>query len=66
MRTRTMAPKDKEELVKGFYRDRDEKRKRQYGSSEDIWDLRTKAVERAFWRDPDEDVGTQRGVAVKE
>nr|POF17580.1 early meiotic induction protein 1 [Quercus suber] len=57
MRIRTLPGKDKEEQIADFYRTRDEKRKRLWGSSEDVWDLRDKAVEKAFWRDPDADEG---------
>ncbi|GIZ36607.1 hypothetical protein CKM354_000007700 [Cercospora kikuchii] len=64
MRTRTLPDKEKEEAIVQFYQERDEKRKKERGgSSEDVWELRTRAVERAFWRDPDEDVeGSQQGM----
>ncbi|KAK5737932.1 hypothetical protein LTR17_006372 [Elasticomyces elasticus] len=65
MRTRTLPVKDKEREVREFYRARDEKRKEvNGGDSEDVWELRTVAVGRAFGRDPDED--GEGGVAVPE
>jgi len=63
MRVRQYADADKQEVVKEFYRERDEKRKQQFGNSEDVWEIRTKGVERAFWKDPDAEGGD---VAVKE
>lgn len=57
MRVRQYADVDKQKVIKEFYRDRDEKRKRELGSSEDVWEIRTKGVERAFWKDPDADGG---------
>lgn len=53
MRNRTLSEKAKEEEVREFYRERDERRKKEWGSSEDIWEIRTRAVDRAFWKDPD-------------
>ncbi|KAK3650512.1 hypothetical protein LTR56_006217 [Elasticomyces elasticus] len=64
MRTRTLPERDKEREVREFYRARDEKRKEvNGGDSEDVWELRTVAVGRAFGRDPD---GEEGGVAVPE
>ena len=63
MRVRQYADVDKQEVIKEFYKDRDEKRKQEFGSSEDIWEIRTKGVEKAFWKDPNADGGD---VAVKE
>ena len=63
MRVRQYADADKQEVIKEFYRERDERRQREFGSSEDVWEIRTKGVERAFWKDPDADGGD---VAVKE
>ena len=66
MRTRTLPDHEKEVEVARFYRERDEKRKAERGSSEDVWEIRTRAVERAFWRDPDEDEGvSDGGIQVK-
>ena len=53
MRIRTLPGTEQEEKVKEYYRGRDEKRKKEWGSSEEVWDIRSKPVERAFWRDPD-------------
>ncbi|KAM3423948.1 hypothetical protein BST61_g1341 [Cercospora zeina] len=57
MRTRTLPGKEKEEAIVRYYQERDERRKKERGgkSSEDVWEVRTRAVERAFWRDPDAD-----------
>jgi len=63
MRVRQYADKDKQEVIKEFYKERDAKRHQQFGSSEDIWEIRTKGVEKAFWKDPYAEDGD---VAVKE
>jgi hypothetical protein len=57
MRVRQYADVDKQEVIKEFYKERDEKRKQTFGNSEDIWEIRTKGVERAFWKDPNADGG---------
>ncbi|TKA22193.1 hypothetical protein B0A50_08305 [Salinomyces thailandicus] len=59
MRNRTLPGRDKEQMIAQYYLDRDEKRKRERGSSEDVWELRTKAVDKAFWKDPDADDGDE-------
>jgi hypothetical protein len=64
MRVRQYADVDKQEVISKFYKERDEKRKAQFGSSEDVWEIRTKGVERAFWKDPNGDDGAE--LAVKE
>lgn len=63
MRVRQYADKDKQEVIKEFYKDRDAKRQQEFGSSEDVWEIRTKGVERAFWKDPKAEDGD---MAVKE
>ena len=63
MRVRQYADKDKQEVIKEFYKDRDAKRQQQFGSSEDIWEIRTKGLEKAFWKNADAEDGD---VAVKE
>lgn len=63
MRVRQYADKDKQEVIKEFYKDRDAKRQQQFGSSEDIWEIRTKGVEKAFHKNIDVEDGD---VAVKE
>jgi hypothetical protein len=57
MRTRTLPEKEREDRISQYYQERDERRKREHGSSEDIWDIRTVAVERAFWRNPSPEDG---------
>lgn len=63
MRVRQYAEEDKQEVIKNYYKDREERRKKEFGSSEDVWDIRTKGVQRAFWKDPNEEDGD---MAVKE
>lgn len=55
MRMRTIGEKDKGERIKEFYKERHEKQKEEKGSSEDVWELRTVAVEKAFWKDPNKE-----------
>ena len=47
-----MPEREKEEAVKEFYRRRDERRREEFGSSEDVWRIRDVAVKKAFWKDP--------------
>ena len=53
MRNRTLPMKNKEDVVASWYEERERRRKRDFGSSEDVWELRETAVERAFWKDPE-------------
>ena len=53
MRTRTLPDQDKQGMIAEYYAGRDEKRRREVGNSESVWDLREKAVVKAFWKDPD-------------
>lgn len=55
MRTKSLSPDEKERQILEHHQGRDERKRKELGSSEDVWELRTKAVERAFQRDPDED-----------
>lgn len=55
MRTRTLPSQDKEAMIREYYAERDERRRKEVGSSEAIWDIREKVVEKAFWKDPDAD-----------
>ncbi|CAK3977675.1 Hypothetical predicted protein [Lecanosticta acicola] len=64
MRTRTLPEKEKEEQIRDYYKARDERRKKEGGSSEDIWELRKTAVPRAFWKDPNADA--DESAVVKE
>ncbi|KAK3115565.1 hypothetical protein LTR53_004973, partial [Teratosphaeriaceae sp. CCFEE 6253] len=58
MRNRTLPSKDKEGMIREYYREREGRKKRAVGgSSEDVWELRTRAVEVAFARDPDAEEG---------
>lgn len=59
MRTRTLAEKERERQISEHYSKVLEKKRKEFGSSEDVWQIRDKPVERAFWRDPDEaeDIG---------
>lgn len=53
MRTRTLDDGEKARQMTKFYQDRDTKRKEEHGSSEDVWDIRTRSVREAFGKDPD-------------
>ena len=55
MRNRTLPMENKEEVIASWYEDRERRRKREFGSSEDVWGLREVAVQKAFWRDPDKE-----------
>jgi hypothetical protein len=57
MRTKSFSPEERERQIRDHYAGREERRKKEFGSSEDVWEMRTKAVERAFQRDPDAEEG---------
>ncbi|KAK0366024.1 hypothetical protein LTR94_004631 [Friedmanniomyces endolithicus] len=67
MRIRTMGQGEgKEAAVRGYYAEREEKRRGERGAgSEEVWGVRTRAVERAFQRDPDEVVEEGVGMEVE-
>ncbi|KAK5172511.1 uncharacterized protein LTR77_002631 [Saxophila tyrrhenica] len=53
MRTRTLSGPEKEMQIREHYKQRDERKRGEFGSSEDVWEIREKPVLKAFWRDPD-------------
>jgi hypothetical protein len=55
MRTRTNGKETREAQIQEYYREREERRRKEWGSSESVWEMRTVPVERAFWRDPDKE-----------
>ena len=64
MRTRTQPQKEREIQIKDYYAARDERRRKEFGSSESVWEIRHKAVQTAFDKDPDAD--EEGGVDLKE
>ncbi|PNS19996.1 hypothetical protein CAC42_7963 [Sphaceloma murrayae] len=55
MRTKSYGEKERGELVAQYYEEREEREKQrrsQGRSSEDVWEMRTEAVEKAFWKVP--------------
>jgi hypothetical protein len=54
MRVRMLAEKDKQPQIRDYYANRLAERKKQFGSSEDVWEARDTAVEKAFWKHHDE------------
>lgn len=67
MRTRQLPDKEKAVQIRDHYIHRDEERRKKFGNSEDVWEMRTVAVDRAFERDPDADEAAQNLVTgVKE
>ncbi|KAK6413617.1 hypothetical protein LTR95_017843, partial [Oleoguttula sp. CCFEE 5521] len=57
MRIRTYKESDKQDLIADYYRKREERRKEKFGSSEDVWEIRTKGVDMAFGEKYDEAEG---------
>lgn len=53
MRTKSLPKEEREGLIREHYAGREERKRREFGSSESVWQLRTRAVESAFGRDPD-------------
>lgn len=64
MRVRTLPDHEKEEQIRDFYAKRDERRRKEFGSSEDVWEIRRTAVTSAFGKDPYKEEGS--GVQVTE
>lgn len=56
MRVKSQGDEEKERAISEYYREREERKKKEKGSSEDIWEIRMTPVKKAFWRDPDEAV----------
>ncbi|KAK8200710.1 hypothetical protein M8818_006025 [Zalaria obscura] len=54
MRTRTLGDGEKERQIREYYENRDDKRKREWGSSEDVWDIRMSPIQNAFSKNPDD------------
>ena len=61
MRTRTLPKEERERRIVDHYAERDERREREFGSSERVWEMREGAVERAFGRDPDVETEAEEG-----
>ena len=53
MRTRTLPTPERERRTRDHYARRIEAKMKEFGSSEDVWEIRHTAVPRAFWKDPD-------------
>lgn len=53
MRTKSLSKEEKETQIRGYYAAREDRMKKEGGNSENVWEIRTKPVERAFWKDPD-------------
>lgn len=65
MRTKSLPPEERERQIRDYYAAREERKRKEFGSSEKVWDIRDKAVERAFWKDPDA-VEEASGIQVRE
>lgn len=59
MRIRTLPDHQKAPQIRDHYMKRDEERRKNFGNSEDVWEIRKTAVTRAFERDPDADEAAQ-------
>lgn len=57
MRTKSLSPQERERQIREHYAEREGRRRKAFGNSEDVWELRTKAVTHAFQRDPDAEEG---------
>lgn len=53
MRTRTLPQQEREKRIVDYYEARDARRKKEFGSSESVWQIRKEPVQRAFHKDPD-------------
>jgi len=53
MRTKQYPDHEKQVKIAEYYEAREQRKMAEKGSSEAVWGLRTKPVEKAFWRDPD-------------
>ncbi|KAF1353341.1 hypothetical protein BDV97DRAFT_346348 [Delphinella strobiligena] len=60
MRVKNLGDTERERSIAEWYENREERLKKERGgSSEDVWEIRTEPVKKAFWKNPDEitDVG---------
>ena len=57
MRARTLSAPERERQIRDHYAGRDERKRKEFGSSEDVWQIREKPVLKAFDQDPDDDAG---------
>lgn len=64
MRTKSLSEKERGRQIADYYAAREERKRKEFGSSEDVWEIRTRAVEKAFGKDPDAEDEVV-GVAVK-
>lgn len=55
MRTRTLSTPEREKQIRDHYAGKDQRKRKEFGSSEDVWEIREKPVLKAFWKDPDAD-----------
>ena len=55
MRTKSLPQKDKEAQIRDYYAAREERKRKEFGNSESVWEIREKPVQKAFWKDPDAD-----------
>ena len=55
MRARTLSAPERERQIRDYYAGRDERKRKEFGSSENVWQIRDKPVLKAFDQDPDDD-----------
>ena len=55
MRTKSLPKDEKERQIREHYATREERKRKEFGSSENVWEIRDKPVMKAFWKDPDVD-----------
>lgn len=61
MRVKNLGDNERGQVISEWYEKREERIKAERGSSEDVWEIRTAPVKRAFWKDPDEVVQSWKG-----
>lgn len=54
MRTKSLSQDEKERQIRDYYAAREERMKTDKGNSEDVWEIRTMPVKRAFWKSEDD------------
>lgn len=54
MRTKSLSQDEKERQIRDYYAAREERMKTEKGNSEDVWEIRTVPVKKAFWKSEDD------------
>ena len=66
MRTKSLPKEEKENQIREHYAAREERKRKEFGNSESVWEIRETPVTKAFWKDPDVDDDGSGEMQLKE